>query len=282
METREVRVVDAFADEPLGGVAVPVVPGENSLTDRQLRAVAREFGSPGVVTQRNDELRYVTDGMATPVCAAVAGCVGLAGDGTIEPGTHTLRTDRGTYTAELETGRRVVVDVPCATEPAAVEPSEVATALGLPTEAIADVDLPVGWTDAVGGSLLVPLVFFEQLGELSPDPATLAKLPGSRAFAFTFDTLTPEADVHARAFDADGREWATSGVGVAACARFLGTRGAFDDATEWLRFESGRFVDRPATLDGTLDDGRVAGRGLVTLDGTVSIPSDDSGEIVEL
>ncbi len=207
METRDLLVVDAFADELLSGVRVALLPDGSSLTDRQLRAIAGEVGAPAAVAYRDGMMRHVPRiGHGTPVAAAVAGCVGLA--------------------------ERDALD---------------------------------------------------RLGSVSPAPGAVADLLGEddRLFAFTFDTLTAETDVHARVFEPDDKgELAASGVGAAGCARFLATRDAFDGEQDTIRVESGQFLDRPATLEATLDTGAVSGRGLLSLAGTVNVPPDDEDDIV--
>jgi len=52
METRQVLLADAFADEPLGGLAVAVVPDGDGLSGERLRRIAAEFGAAGALTLR--------------------------------------------------------------------------------------------------------------------------------------------------------------------------------------------------------------------------------------
>ena len=287
MEQREVFSVDAFADEPLSGVGIPVLPDGSELTDTQLRAIAAEVGAPGIVTRRDEALQHIPDTPhSAPVAAAVAGCVGLGELAGLEPGTHTLPgEDDTTWTVDLAADRTATVDVDQTVEPAAIGPEEVADALGLPVDAIADVDLPIGRADRAGGSLLVPVVFLEHLGNVSPDPGAVESLLGddARLFAFTFDTLAARTDVHARVFEpAAGGERPASGVGAAGCARHLAARSAFDGDRERIRIESGHFCDRPATVEVTVEEGRVAGRALLALEGAVLVRPDEDDDIVEL
>jgi predicted PhzF superfamily epimerase YddE/YHI9 len=285
METRDLLVVDAFADELLSGVGIPLLPDGSSVTDGQLRAVADEVGAPAAVTRREDELRHVPRvGHGAPVAAAVAACVGLAERGDLEPGTHTLTSPDGdTSTVELDADRTAAVESEQAVESAGVDSATAADALGLPAEAVADVDLPVGRADGAGGSLFVPVMFLEGLGNASPSPGAVADLLGDdeRLFAFTFDTLAAETELHARVFEpAAGGELAASGVGTAGCAQYLAAQNAFDGEKERVRVESGRFRDRSATLDATLESGTVAGRALLGFAGTVNLPPDDDDDII--
>jgi trans-2,3-dihydro-3-hydroxyanthranilate isomerase len=285
METRDLLVVDAFADELLAGVGIPLLPDGSSLTDRQVRAVAHEVGAPAAVTRREGELRHVPRvGHGAPVAAGVAGCVGLAEHEDIEPGRYTLAHPDGRQSSvELTADRTATVEADQTVGPADIDSTTAADALGVPTEAVADVGLPVGRAEGAGGTLVVPVTFLEGLGDASPASGVVADLLGddSRLVAFTFDTLAAETDLHARVFEpATGDELAASGVGIAGCAQYLASRDAFDGEESTLRVESGQFCDRPATLDVTLDPGTVSGRALLGLAGTVNVPPDDDDDIV--
>ena len=287
METRDLLVVDAFADELLAGVGIPLLPDGSSLTDRQVRAVADEVGAPAGVSYRDGELQHVPRvGHGAPVAAAVAGCVGLAERGELEPGTHTLADPNGgSSPVELAADRTATVEADQSVEPAGIDSATAADALGLPTEAVADVGLPVGRAGGAGGSLLVPVAFLDGIGDISPAPGAIANLLGDdeRLVAFSFDTLAAETDLHARVFEpATDGTLAASGVGAAGCAQYLADRDAFDGEESLLRVESGQFCDRPATLDVALESGAVSGRALLGLGGTVNVPPDDDDDIIVL
>ena len=285
MERRELLVVDAFADEPVGGLAVPVLPDGSSLTDTQLDAAAAEVGAPGLVTYRDDEIQHVPRvGNGAPVATAVAGAVGLREAGGLEPGEHTVvHTDGGTSSVELREDRTVTVETSQSVAVSDIGPTAAAETLGLPAAAVTDVELPVGEADGAGGSVFVPVTFLDRLGRASPEPGALTELLGDRTrlVAFTFDTLAAESNVHVRVFEPNG-ERAASGVGTAGCARYLATQEAFDSEHERVRVESGRFLDRPATLDADLSSGTVTGRALLGVAGTVNLPPDEGNNIVEL
>jgi trans-2,3-dihydro-3-hydroxyanthranilate isomerase len=295
MEGRMVRLVDAFADEPFGGVPVPVVGGDSLLTDTQCRAVAGEFGAEGAFTRGSDQLRYVGRGdPRTPLCGAVAGGVGLLAAGELEPGEHAVADANGDseYTVEVQADRNVAVDVPeRSVESSPVDQAWAAESLGVDPTAVRAVEsLPVS---RVGDTLVVPVSYLEHLTRASPDTTALVDLFArtdradvARAVAFTFDTLTQGADVHARIFDPEapaGTELAASGLATAACGAYLATHGAFDGDREAVTFESGHVLDRPARLETTVAEApRVTGSGLVTVCGTVTVPAEASDDIVEL
>jgi trans-2,3-dihydro-3-hydroxyanthranilate isomerase len=293
METTQVLLVDAFADEPMGGVPIPVVP--EAVSESQLRTIAGEFGATAAVSLGESELLAVERTEGTVVEAAVAGCVGLGERDMLDDGTHTLtvRTDGADteYDIELGADRDVRVQLPQLELSAAdTEVDRLAPALGVDVAALADVgaDLPVGRLDGFGGTLFVPVNFLEHLGNASPDAETLAAVlaaaEATRVCAFTFDTLGRETDMHARIFDtaAEGCERPASGVAIAGCGQHLVANEIFDGERAVLRAECGQFLDRPGTVVTTLDARpSVGGRGLTALDGSLTVPEDDSDDIIE-
>lgn len=292
METTQVLLVDAFADEPMGGVPVPVVP--ETLSESQLRTVAGEFGASVAVSFDESGLFAVERTEGTVVEAAVAGCVGLGERDLLEDGEHTLTVRNGEatgYDVELRRDGEVRVRLPQLEVAASdVSVDRLAPALGVDVAALQDVgaDLPVGRLDGFGGALFVPVNFLEHLGNASPDPETLAALlaeaGATRLCAFTFDTLGRETDMHARIFDpdAEGCERPASGVTAAGCGRHLVANDIFDGDRETLRVESGQFLDRPGSLVTALEERpSVGARGLTALDGSLTVPEDDSDDIIE-
>jgi len=294
METTQVLLVDAFADEPLGGVPVPVVP--EALSESQLRAVAGEFGASVAVSLEDSDLFAVERSEGAVVEAGIAGCVGLGERDLLDDGTHTLTVhENGSdteYEIELRADGEVRVQLPrLDVTDADITVDRLAPALGVDVAALSDVgaDLPVGRLDGFGGALFVPVNFLEHLGNASPDPETLAAVltetGATRVCAFTFDTLGRETDLHARIFDptAAGCERPANGVVSAGCGRHLVANEMFDGDRELLRAECGQFRDRPGTVVTTLEERpSVSGRGLTALDGTLTVPEDDSDDIIEV
>lgn len=296
MERKSVLLVDAFAEEALGGVSLPVVPEPISRT--QLRAVAGEFGAPGAVTLEDGAVVYVEREPAHAVAeAAVAGWTGLSESGALDDSEETITvveadgTERE-YTVEAGETRDVRVELPAQESvDADVSLDRLGPALGVDRAAIESVDdeLPVSYAEEFGGTLFVPFGFLDGLGGSSPDRETLAGVLAetgtTRVCAFTFDTLSRRADLHVRVFDPSvpACEWATSGVAIAGCGRYLRENNAFDGDIEELRVETGYFLDRPGTVETTLGPTpRVGGRGLTVLDATVAVPEEDDDDIIEV
>ena len=294
MQTKSVLLVDAFADEPLGGVPIAVVP---DATREQLRRVAGELGTGGAVTLEDDRLVSIVPDEAAEIEAVVAGCVGLLEYDLLDVGGQTsIAVDSDGHererSADVDADRRVHVELPeREVEEATVPLDRLTPALNIDSSAIEDVtaDLPVGRVGGFGGTLIVPVAFLANLLDSSPDRETLAALLAetetSRACAFTFDTLGRRTDLHVRTFDptASDCERPASGVAVAACGRYLEYYGAFDDETERLRVESGHVLDRPGTVVTTLGPApRVGGTALTALDGTITVPEEPDDDIIEL
>ena len=312
METRQVLLADAFADEPLGGNPVAVVPDGEGLSGPLLRRIGGEFGAAGVVTLQDGRLSYFAGaGTDDMVAGAVAGGTALVERGRVDPGTHTLEiagvdaADTGAdpegdgegaglteQVIEIDADHTVRVTLSaldCGSTSATN--ADLADALGIDVAAIDDVsaDLPAGRIDGYGGTLVAPVNFLEHLSRADPGgedlTALLADAGADRLCAFTFDTLGNDTDLHARTFDprADGCEVPASGVAVGACGAHLAGNPVFDGERSAVRVECGRFLDRPATIGTTLADApAVSGKALTVLDGTLTLPPEDDDEIIEV
>lgn len=309
MDTRQVLLADAFADEPLGGLPVAVLPDGEGLSSARLRRVAGEFGAAGAVTVRDEELTYVaSESVEGFVAGAVAGGAALCERGRLDPGTHTMAVEgvpasefggesgddeRGPTELEIEIESDRTVAVPLRTldgdDPTA-STADIAGALGIDVAAMEDVgaDLPPAHVQAYGGTLLAPVNFLEHLSRADPDRADLAELladtGSARLCAFSFDTLGNDTDLHARVFDpaVTGCERPASGVAVGACGAHLARHAVFDGDRDAVRAECGHFLDRPGTVETTLEAApRVRGHALTVLDGTLTLPTEDDDDIIE-
>jgi PhzF family phenazine biosynthesis protein len=126
------------------------------------------------------------------------------------------------------------------------------------------------------------------LSALDPDDGAVERLADEHdavgVYAFTFDALDADSTLHARAFapGAGVPEDPVTGTASGACGSYLRRQGAVDPGE--LRFEQGHFVDRPGYVrveaDGIAPP-RVGGDAVTALDGTITVPDDDSDEIIE-
>lgn len=293
METKSVLLVDAFADEPLGGVPVPVVT--DGATPDQLRTVAAEFGASGAVSL-GEEFRYVERAPADNVVeAAVAGVTAGHDRNRADLGDQmsVLGSDGAeqSYPVEHEAGD-VRVEVPSqSVDSVSVSFDRLAAVLGVEAAGLENVgrELPVARSTAFGGTLFVPVGFLDDLSNCAPNrdalAAVLTETDTARVFAFTFDTVSRRADLHARVFDpgVEGCERPASGVATAGCGQYLEQHDAFEGGREAVTVECGRFIDRPATAETTLvPPVQVGGHGLTALETTLSLSEDDGDDIIEV
>lgn len=295
MERRQVLLVDAFADEPMGGQQIPVLPSGEQLSETQLRRVADEFGTPGAVARQESELVSVDrDGCDAGIGAIIAGAASLFERGQLEAGPQSVRAGQESRSVEIDADGRAWTETgPQDIQTADVTERDIADALGTDVAAIRDVgaDLPIARTSAGEGSLLVAVNFFEHLSGADPDRLALADLLAAadvtRLLAFTFDTLTAGGNVHARVFEKEAsagvREQATSGVAAAALGGHLSQQHVLDETLSEVRIECGHLLDRPATMRATLENApSVGGVAVTTVDGEMTIPDEGDDDIIEV
>lgn len=297
MDTGQISLVDAFADEPMGGLSIPVVSAASSISHRQLGTIAGEFGAPGAVAPAEEGIRYGgPDGAGAVVSGAVAGAIGLLDRDLLEPGTHPILVAPNDGDEQLSVSvskdRMASVDLPDQNvRQAEIEPSAVADALGLEVDAFEGItdDLPPGMSPPFGGTLLVGLDYLDGLLRADPAPVALSSVfdrtDTSRLVAFTFDTLSAGTDVHARVF---ALEWADferpiHGLAIGGCSAYLANMEAFAGDVDGVRIESGHSLDRPAIATTDLAcRPTVRGHAVSTLEGTISIPPGDGDDIIEV
>lgn len=297
MQTRRTLLVDAFTDEPLSGNAAGVVPEGSDLTESQMRAVARElavsetaFVLPSGSADRR--LRYFSPTQEVDLCghATIATHAHLYETGVLDAGDHTVETNVGVLDVELESDGTVWMtqDAP-SVDPVEVEYDRLGAALGIDPEALRDIGQDASVAVASTGLpfLVVPVNFLEHLGNADPNFAAVEELAAEHdaagVYAFTFDVLDAESTIHARAF-APGigvPEDPVTGTAAGACGAYLRQSNAFDETPEEIVVEQGHFVDRPGRVRvraGT--EIRVGGRGVTSLDGTLTVPPSDDDDIV--
>ncbi|MFB6298599.1 MAG: PhzF family phenazine biosynthesis protein [Salinirussus sp.] len=295
----QVLVVDAFATEPMAGRPVAVLPdADPTPTDDQARAVAAELGATGTLLDGPDGLRHVgrENGASGAGDATVAGSVAagsLVDRDCREPGTVPVAGTRFSVTVEAD--GTAGLELAVSHDEAGVATGRIAGALGVDPAALRDVgaDLPPARVVAGSAVLAVPVNFSDHLAQATPDPAAVAGLlddaDATAVYAFSFDTLSADADWLARVF-APGGELAVSARGAAGCGVYGLQQGAFDAGTDTLVAASGGFLDRPSRVtvdpsgERTDDSGRrlvrVSGHSTVAFDGSVTLPPADDDDII--
>ncbi len=306
MDTRDVLLVDAFADGPMTGTPVGVVLDAADLADDQQAAIADEFGAPGTafVSETDDgwALRVAGDReVGRGIHVAIAAASALAERGRLSGDAVTFDLDDRTLAVRIEDDGRAwaTVDQPDLRE-AEVSEDEVATALGLDVAAIRDVgaDLPLVRASLGPGLLLVPVNFLEHLSGAQPDLGAVVDLldrTGTEAiYAYTFDTLSGDAEIHGLLVGPEGARDRTGGEAAASAAVAARRYGAFDHDRTALGIEQGDLQNRPARIavrtetedhgdDGVDDAIAVGGRTVTVLQGTVVVPpASDTDDIIEV
>lgn len=283
MDTRPVAVVDAFADGPMTGTPVGIVLDAGGLGPGQRTAVADEVGAAETAFVDEDAVAVVSDrdpGRGLHVALGVASRLDELG--RLDGDAVDLAVDDAAVRTSVGDSGRLWVDV---AEPdvreAAVEPEVAAEALGVDAVAVSEVsgDVPVVRASVGRGLLVVPVTYLEHLTGASPDAGVVADLleaEGATAvYAYTFDTLEAESDVHGLLVGPDGATARSTGEAAACVAATLGQFGALDG--DELRVEAGDLQDRPARLWVRTGDGwQVGGRAVTVLDGSVVVPPADS------
>jgi PhzF family phenazine biosynthesis protein len=297
MQTRRALLVDAFADEPLSGNAAGVIPDGSDLSESQMRAVARELAAsetafvlPSGPADRR--LRYFSPTAEVDLCghATIAAHAHLHGDGVVDAGEHTVETNVGVLDVEIEADGTVWMtqDAP-RVDVVDADYDRLGAALGVDSEALRDVgrDVPVAVASTGLPFLVVPVNFLEHLGNAAPDfdavEALADEYDAAGVYAFTFDALSADAALHARAFvpGLGIPEDPVTGTASGACGAYLRRVSAFDELPERMTFEQGHFVGRPGrVLVAARDEIRVGGRATTSLDGSLAVPADEDDDIL--
>jgi len=297
-DRRPVRLVDAFAEEPMAGNPAGVVTDAGDLTDDQMAAIAGELGASETAFVRPSEsadyrLRYFSPEREVDLCghATVAALDVLHETGKLAVGEHAVETNVGVLDVEIgEEGTVWLTQSPPEIREVDLSFERLADALGVDVAALSEVgeELPVARASTGFPFLVVPVGYFEQLSAVEPDRGAIEALceevDAEGLYAFTFDTLESAATAHGRAFAplAGIPEDPVTGTGCGAVAAYLRFQGALD-AEDPLVFEQGHFLDRPGRVlvrtDGAAPT--VGGRAATALEGELSVPDSDEDDIIE-
>lgn len=316
MDSCRALLVDAFSTDPLAGNPAGVIPDAEGLADNQQRAIAAELGASETVFITDSEVaerrfRYFSPTTEVDLCghATIAAYAYLDATGEIDPGTHTVETNVGVIEITVDDDGTVWMRQQSPTV-ASIDLAydDVADALGIDAAALRDIgdELPLAIASTGLPFIIVPVNFLEHVGDVNPDAAAIDTLVTSYdaagMYIFSFDTLESASTLHARAFipSLGITEDPVTGTAAGACTAYLDTFDAFDVFPSTVRCEQGHFCDRPGYIRAQLiqpeqqndkpDESndsyaqggvRVGGHAVMTLDGTVAIPSANDNDILE-
>jgi len=297
---------DVFTDRIFGGNPLAVLPDAESLADRQMQAIAREFNLSETVfvlppddPAHTRKLRIFTPAQEVPFAGhptvgsalilAATGALDLAGETTritVEeragPVSVTIRSAGGRAVFAQLTAPQAP-EVRPAPEPAALAamlslaPSDLRTAAGLPE--IASCGFPF---------LIVEVRDAAALGRARLDHAIwrelLADAWTKEVYLVTRDAAGADVDFRVRMFApaAGIEEDPATGSAAAAFGGWLGLRAAPADGTQRHVIAQGLEIGRPSRLEvevekraGQVAAVRVGGSAVLVSEGTIEVPAAD-------
>jgi trans-2,3-dihydro-3-hydroxyanthranilate isomerase len=265
-------LVDVFADRPLDGNPVAVVPEATRLTEGVMQRIAREFNQSEttfVMSPTRSEAQWRLRSF-TPAGREAFG----AGHNTLgawwwlaDSGALALGDSGGRFTQEVghsllavnvtcESGQLVSVGMsqsPPEFGAVCGDLADLAGALGLTASDLAIGTLPAQVVSTGAPHLLVPLRDRAVVDRARPDFPRLAtilrSLGGEGCYLFTRDTVGPDSVAHARFFNPTLGivEDAATGTAAGPLACQLVTHHLADDDST-LRIEQGHAMGRPSVI----------------------------------
>jgi PhzF family phenazine biosynthesis protein len=287
------HLVDVFADEPLTGNPLALVPDAERLTDGQMRAIAQEFNLsettfllPPTDVAADWRLRSFTPGGVEVGGAghnAMGAWLWLAIAGRLQAGREEFAQQIGDAVLPLRVrreGSRVLVSMdqsPPQFGGYASDPDALAAALGIEAADLA-AGQPAQVVSTGAGHLLVEVRDRGVVDRIRPAAGALLALlrdaGGEGCYAYSRDPVEPAAGsvAYARFFNPTVgiAEDPATGTAAGPLVAALVARGALPDGVEAV-VEQGFAIGRPSRLRVTVDGQlvRLSGSGLVVADGTL-------------
>ena len=290
--------VDVFAERPLTGNPLTLVPDADDLTVEQMQSIAREFNQSETTflvlpTEAGVDRRLRS---FTPIGAEVDGAghnalgawLWLAASGQLGDEPSTVMTQQiGGAVLDVEIVQdpgappRIVMDQSPPEFGSEFDGGDaLATALGLSPDDL-DPDRPAQVVSTGAGHLLVPLVDRAAVDRAVPDPArlvtVLADAGGEGCYIFTTAVVVPDDGAHAyaRFFNPTmgiGEDPAT-GTAAGPLAAMLVRSENVPPGTPVI-IEQGHRIGRPSRIRVDVDGERVrlSGSGLVVAEGQLAVP----------
>jgi len=290
-------ILDSFTDTPYAGNPAGVVFHDGSLTGDEMQRIAGElhlesaFLSPAPAPDCDYAVAYYTGTKRIPLCGhdTIAAATALVHAKRLEPpGQVRLLTDVGSLDVLVSEAGDVTMRQTLPTYGPLVPTLPIAEALALPVSAILETELPAQIVSTGTPFLLVPVTRRPLLNALCPDMAKLGAyltgLPEAVAglYAWTRETVRPEAAVHARCFcpNAGLPEDPVTGTASGALGAYFVRHSLCpsDAAEDVFAFETeqGHTMGRPGNVQviiqheqGTVTGVKVRGRAVLVAEGTL-------------
>ena len=288
--------VDVFADRPLAGNPLAIVPHAERLTEEMMRRIAGELNQAEttfILAPRNGAADARLRSFTAPgheVLGAGHNSLGawwwLAASGELKlhDGSNHFMQEIGDSVLPVEVrclGKElsavVLTQSPPQFEKICTEISELAAALRLETEDILRTQ-PAQVVSTGAGHLLVPVRSLLAIGRARPDAERLARVlksvDGEGCYLYSLETVLPSSIAHARFFNPTMGIAEDSATGTAAgpLACQLVAHGIAKDGST-LMIEQGYEMNRPSILRAEIDKRvvRLAGRCVQVIEGTMRI-----------
>jgi trans-2,3-dihydro-3-hydroxyanthranilate isomerase len=288
--------VDVFADQPLTGNPLAVVPHAQRLEETTMQSIAAELNQaettfilPASSKSADRRLRSFT-APGHEVFGAGHNSLG-AWWWLAESGELSLRDGRNHFTQEIGDsllpveiryeGHQLVSVVLTQSPPEfgniCEDPRGLAKALGLEEEDLTQL-LPAQVVSTGAGHLLVPVRSRAAVIRANPDPQQLGKIlkavGGEGCYLYCLDPVSPSSAAHARFFNPTMGIVEDSATGTAAgplACQLVKHRIVKDGAT--MVIEQGYEMKRPSLLSVEVSDKvvRLAGRGVTVIEGRLRI-----------
>jgi trans-2,3-dihydro-3-hydroxyanthranilate isomerase len=281
-------LVDVFADEPLSGNPLAVVPDADQVSEDLMRRIAREFNQAETTflvaptaAGADHQLRSFT-AAGVEVFGAGHNALGawwwLALAGRLDRlGIWHQQIGAAVLPVEVDRDRIAMRQEPVRYG-ATVPPEPLAAALGLEISALDTARLPAAQVVDTGAPHLMTGVRDRAtLDSVTPDNAALRALllaaDGEGCYVYTVDPAEPDATAYARFFNpvAGIVEDPATGTAAGPLACLLRRHGLGGDHAV---IAQGHQLGRPSRIDVTLDGDTpvVAGRAVISAAGTLHLP----------
>ncbi|PON14428.1 hypothetical protein C2W62_29130 [Candidatus Entotheonella serta] len=294
---------DVFTDQVFGGNPLAVFPNAEGLTTDEMQRIANEFNLSETVfvlppkdARHTKQLRIFTPHHELPFAGhptvGTAVVLASAGDMTCDASTTSIVFEEGIgpipVTIRMAAGQATYAQFSVAQLPTfgppAPSPEAVAAALSLTIEDLELHTTPIQTASCGVPFMYVPVRHLAGVERARVDQSALEQLPKnewtSHFYVYTRETVTPEANVHARMFaPAMGlNEDPATGSAASSLAGVLALTATASSGTLRWRVEQGFEMQRPSLIDveADLQDGvisavRVGGQAVLISQGEMSV-----------